>query len=96
LENSLLKSLETDSELCDLVIVMGTSLSVGGPVISFLNQISHKTPQILINLRAVNPPKGISNGFDLSLLGDCDVIVSYLLKSLNWGTPLFSSLSLPH
>jgi hypothetical protein len=64
---------------------MGTSLSVGGPVISFLNQVSSKVPQVLMNLRAVEPPKAISNGFDLSLIGECDVIVSYISNYLQWG-----------
>lgn len=64
---------------------MGTSLSVGGPVIELLNQVSPKIPQILMNLRIVNPPKSISRGFDLSLIGECDVIVSYLSQYLQWG-----------
>jgi hypothetical protein len=64
---------------------------VGGPVISFLNQVSPKVPQVLMNLRAVEPPKGISKGFDLSLIGECDVIVSYISSYLQWG----ESQSLP-
>ena len=64
---------------------MGTSLKVDGPVLSFLNQIDSKVPQVLINMYPVVPPKSISNGFDVSLVGDCDTIVKYICDCLQWG-----------
>ena len=43
--------------------------------------------QVLINRDAVAPPAAISEGFDLSLLGDCDDVVRFLCGELGWPLP---------
>lgn len=72
-----------DMKNCDLIVVMGTSLKVGGPVVSLLNQARDEVPQVLINLDPIVPPSMLrSEGFDLSLLGKCDDIVTYISDML--------------
>ena len=51
----------------DLVIVIGTSLKVGGSVYELVKQIPHHVPQILINKEPVALPSSISDGFDVNL-----------------------------
>lgn len=70
------------SSKCDCIIVMGTSLKVGGSVHEILKKMDDCIPRILINKNLVNVPG--CREFDLSLLGDCDSIVSYLCSSLDW------------
>eukprot|EP01034_Spumella_vulgaris_P021999 gene21999-28090_t len=79
-----LKALEKDVPVVDLVIVMGTSLKVGGSVHMLLQRVRPDVPQILINRDAVAPPKSFSEGFDVSLLGTCDDIVHHLCERLGW------------
>lgn len=67
---------------CDCIIVIGTSLQVGGSVHEILKKMDVSIPRILINKNIVNIPD--CKGFDLSLLGDCDAIVSYLCSLLEW------------
>jgi len=67
---------------CDCIIVMGTSLKVGGSVHEILKNMDISIPRILINKNVVNVPN--SREFDLCLLGDCDNIISYLCSSLQW------------
>jgi hypothetical protein len=69
-----------------MVVVMGTSLKVGGVIMQILNKVRKTVPQVLINLENVKPPSKVSDGFDVCLLGECDKIVRYLADRLNWIT----------
>ncbi|XP_065317816.1 uncharacterized protein LOC135926075 isoform X2 [Gordionus sp. m RMFG-2023] len=69
-------ALENDKELCDLLIVMGSSMKVR-PVSLIPNTISPDVPQILVN----KEPLPHLN-FDIEFLGDCDTIISELLKRI--------------
>ncbi|XP_064612076.1 NAD-dependent protein deacetylase sirtuin-1-like isoform X2 [Liolophura sinensis] len=65
-----------DKDVCDLLIVVGSSLKVR-PVALIPNSIPAEIPQVLINrepLRHLN--------FDVELLGDCDVILGELCHRL--------------
>lgn len=42
---------------------------------------------MLVNRELVRPPRKISAGFDLHLLGDCDDIVQHLCQRLGWELP---------
>ena len=65
----------------DLLIVMGTSLSVQ-PFASLIGMVPGKCPRVLINLDKVG---GIGSGRnDLVLLGKCDDIIRDLAKELGW------------
>ncbi|KAI5960659.1 SIR2 [Candida pseudojiufengensis] len=68
--------LSKDAIDCDLVIVVGSSLKVE-PVSSMIDQIPKNVKKVLINKDPI-PDKN----FDLSLLGYCDDITAYLLKTL--------------
>ncbi|CAM9524340.1 unnamed protein product, partial [Phaeothamnion confervicola] len=74
---SVSSSLETDRKKADLLLVIGTSLQVA-PVSKILSFMPRGIPQILINRELVAPPSNVSNGFDVNLLGDCDVVVKHL------------------
>lgn len=68
------------------MIVVGTSLKVGGSVVEFLRAVEPSAPQILINNTRITIPKEMeSEGFDLELIGDCDMIMNHLGRvSLGW------------
>lgn len=70
--------LTVDSDVVDLLIVMGSSLKVS-PVSEIMSQVPHSVPQILINRTPITHMT-----FDVQLLGDCDVIVPELCRRLNW------------
>ncbi|KAI9312739.1 DHS-like NAD/FAD-binding domain-containing protein [Dichotomocladium elegans] len=70
--------LELDTDVVDLLIVMGSSLKVS-PVSEIMSQIPHSVPQILINRTPITHMT-----FDVQLLGDCDVIVPELCRMLGW------------
>ena len=73
-----------DVDKADLVIVIGTSLKVGGSVYNLIQHMPPGVPQILINKEQVTLPKTLSGGFDVSLLGNCDEVTSYLCERLGW------------
>ena len=83
LPSSLGKSIEKDLPICDLVLVIGTSLKVGGSVVEIIKRIDPSVPQILINKECVKLP-AFSEGFDVSILGQCDEVVQYLCQRLGW------------
>jgi NAD-dependent deacetylase sirtuin 1 len=83
LPKSLYTAINKDLPLCDLVIVIGTSLKVGGSVMEILKRIDPSVPQILINKEGVKLP-AFSAGFDVSLLGQCDDVVHMLCALLGW------------
>jgi NAD+-dependent protein deacetylase SIR2 len=65
----------------DLLIVMGTSLTVH-PFASLVNMVEGQCPRVLINLDKVG---GMGSGKnDLVLLGKCDDIIRDLAKELGW------------
>ncbi|RJE19208.1 histone deacetylase [Aspergillus sclerotialis] len=67
-----------DRERADLVIVIGTSLKVA-PVAEVPGVLPRDVPQIYISRTPVS-----HTGFDIDLLGDCDVVVSELCRRAGW------------
>lgn len=67
-----------DRDLADLVIVIGTSLKVA-PVAEVPGILPRDIPQIYISRTPVS-----HTGFDIDLLGDCDVVVSELCRRAGW------------
>ncbi|KAJ5133669.1 hypothetical protein N7526_005034 [Penicillium atrosanguineum] len=67
-----------DRELADLVIVIGTSLKVA-PVAEVPGILPRNVPQIYISRTPVS-----HTGFDIDMLGDCDVVVSELCRRAGW------------
>ena len=65
----------------DLLIVMGTSLSVQ-PFASLAGMVKQSCPRVLINLDHVGDFG--SRADDVILLGKCDEIVTELSKELGW------------
>ncbi|KAI5968737.1 SIR2 [Candida margitis] len=72
-----------DISNCDLLISIGTSLKVA-PVADIVDKVPHYVPQILIN----KDPIGHCN-FDVSLLGYCDEVISFIANQLgeDWKLP---------
>lgn len=66
---------------CDLLICIGTSLKVA-PVSDIIKLLPSHVPQILINKDIVKHAS-----FDLSLLGYCDDVASYITKKCGWEIP---------
>jgi NAD-dependent SIR2 family protein deacetylase len=77
LPDGVLSNLQGDIERADLLLVMGTSLSVA-PVSLIPKYLSH-IPSILVNLQPVQ-----NYQFDFNLLGYCDVVVGSLCAQLGW------------
>jgi NAD-dependent histone deacetylase SIR2 len=84
-----------DRDVADLVIVIGTSLKVA-PVADVPGIMPSTVPQIYIS-RTVSlslgikicsmklTPQPVSHmGFDIDLLGDCDVVISELCRRAGW------------
>ena len=76
-----------DFPKCDLLIVMGTSLTVQ-PFASLINRVSSKIPRLLINKEKVGQrPNGFrftKKSRDICLLTDCDSGVKKLAGKLGW------------
>lgn len=68
---------------CDLIISIGTSLKVA-PVAEIVDKVPAGVPQILINRDPIH-----HCNFDVSFLGHCDDVVSYLCSKLGleWALP---------
>ena len=75
------KHLESDIQKVDLVLVMGSSLQVY-PVAGILHVLPPNVPRILIN------NEELKHEFDLSLIGDCDLVSNYLSGQLGWTAPI--------
>jgi len=73
------KTFQKDRNICDLLIVIGSSLKVS-PVADIIGKIPHHIPQILINLESLThvPP------FDVQLLGYCDNIIKEICRRCEW------------
>ena len=76
-------AINQDINKVDLVIVIGTSLKVA-PVADIVGKIPELVPQILLNKDPINHCQ-----FDVSLLGYCDDIASYIANELgeSWDLP---------
>eukprot|EP01111_Echinosteliopsis_oligospora_P007013 TRINITY_DN2155_c0_g1_i1.p1 TRINITY_DN2155_c0_g1~~TRINITY_DN2155_c0_g1_i1.p1 ORF type:complete len:393 (-),score=93.93 TRINITY_DN2155_c0_g1_i1:28-1206(-) len=102
--------LAKDFPECDMLIVMGTSLTVQ-PFASLLRRVAVHVPRILINMEAVGtndleglPIPDYSTGFlfnhpvnyrDVKLLGKCDDGVKKLVELLGWTDELNALISKP-
>lgn len=69
---------EHDRDLVDLVIVIGTSLTVQ-PVSEIVRYLPPSVPQINISKTPID-----HLNFDVDLLGPCDVVVAELARRLGW------------
>ena len=74
------RRLTLDRAKVDLLLVIGTSLSVA-PISDALRFFPGTVKKILINRQRVVPRSG---SFDAELLGDCDVVVAALAARLGW------------
>lgn len=103
------KLAKEDFAVCDLLIVIGTSLQVH-PFASLIHKVDPSTPRLLINneiVGAVNKALarvGYSEGFmfglpqnlrDVALIGDCEDGVQQLAELLGWKDDLFKLLNGP-
>lgn len=77
LPKSVADNLENDIERSDLLLVLGTSLKVA-PIARIPQCFRESVPRILVNRELVN------YGFDVELLGDCDLVVQELRNVLKW------------
>lgn len=66
------EAMANDKDICDLLIVMGSSLKVR-PVALIPSSIPPDVPQILINRESLPHLE-----FDIELLGDGDVVINQL------------------
>ena len=92
LQSSFEKSLTKDAKLVDLLIVIGTSLTVS-PVNRIPGFLDENVKKVLINRNVVRIKKtdgeknsklmkcSARNMFDLSLLGDCDAVLANVYPS---------------
>lgn len=75
-----------DLGTCDLLLVLGTSLSVE-PMASLVEYVRSSTPRVLINRERVGPFRfcGMSSCYrDVCYIGDCDEGVRELCSLLGW------------
>eukprot|EP01080_Neovahlkampfia_damariscottae_P003948 gene3948-7158_t len=76
---------------CDLLIIMGTSLSVA-PFCNLVHLVSDDCPRLLINRELSGPfidsYNDDENFRDVTCLGDCDEISEYFLKQLGYEYPI--------
>jgi len=76
-----------DMHECDLLIVVGTGLSVY-PVAGLVNRVSSLTPRLLINREAVGPWRmcdaNPENYRDVLFEGECDDGAAELQHALGW------------
>jgi NAD-dependent SIR2 family protein deacetylase len=74
---SVAENLDDDIRKADLVLVLGTSLKVA-PVARIPQQFPNSVPRLLVNRELVG------YNFDVELLGDCDLVVREVCRSLGW------------
>jgi thiamine pyrophosphate-dependent acetolactate synthase large subunit-like protein len=82
--------MKKDMLTCDAILVIGTSLKVGGSVVELLKNVDASIPQILINKDPISLSSKISEGFDVTLLGCCDDVIAYLQQELRWKDDVLS------
>jgi NAD+-dependent protein deacetylase SIR2 len=78
LPDAFFNTIQTDRDVVDLVIVMGTSMKVA-PVSEIPGFVPSTIPQIYISR---DPIYHIN--FDVNLLGDCDTVVAELCRRAGW------------
>jgi NAD-dependent SIR2 family protein deacetylase len=76
------QSILADRGICDLVVVMGTSLQVH-PVAGILELIPYEIPQVYINMESCRV-----HNFDVELLGPSDLVVGHVCRKLGWVSDL--------
>eukprot|EP00004_Rigifila_ramosa_P025482 TRINITY_DN7625_c0_g1_i1.p1 TRINITY_DN7625_c0_g1~~TRINITY_DN7625_c0_g1_i1.p1 ORF type:complete len:663 (-),score=151.54 TRINITY_DN7625_c0_g1_i1:70-2058(-) len=85
LSSHFLSQKQIDFPRCDILIVMGTTLSVY-PFAGLVNEVGHLVPRLLLNKEAVGPFAKLterkSNFRDLAIIDDCDKGVLQLAESL--------------
>lgn len=78
-----------DMDRCDLLIVIGTALSVY-PVAGLVNRVSTLTPRLLLNREAVGVWRACDanaeNYRDVLYQGDCDAGAEEFLQILDWAS----------
>ena len=85
--------LQSDFRQCDLLIIIGTSLTVQ-PFASLTERVGENCPRLLINMeRSGTGPGGLmfdkpGNYRDVALLGDCDSGCTKLAAKLGWAKDL--------
>jgi NAD+-dependent protein deacetylase sirtuin 2 len=92
LDERFVTCVKEDFPKCDLLIVMGTSLTVQ-PFASLINRVPSNTPRLLINKEKVGHRSGgfkfnKKNTRDVALINDCDNGVRELAKKLGWDKEL--------
>lgn len=75
------KHIEMDLESVDMLLVIGTSLSVQ-PVSKIIDLIAHLGKKV--RLISVNTRPNYNIVFDAQLIGDCDVITANIARILGW------------
>ena len=87
LSDRFMHKVNEDFPKCDLLIVMGTSLTVQ-PFASLINRVSSKIPRLLINNKKVGHKPGgfrfTKKSRDVALLNECDSGVKELVEKLDW------------
>jgi NAD+-dependent protein deacetylase sirtuin 2 len=92
LDERFVSCVKEDFPKCDLLIVMGTSLTVQ-PFASLINRVPSNTPRLLINKEKVGHMSGgfkfnKKNTRDVALINDCDSGVRELAEELGWDKEL--------
>eukprot|EP01091_Cochliopodium_minus_P007262 TRINITY_DN17168_c0_g1_i1.p1 TRINITY_DN17168_c0_g1~~TRINITY_DN17168_c0_g1_i1.p1 ORF type:complete len:321 (-),score=94.72 TRINITY_DN17168_c0_g1_i1:3-965(-) len=77
------EQLKLDFPQCDLLIVMGTSLTVY-PFASLVDLVDEGVPRILANREKVGPFKKSTSETDFVFQGDCDAFSLKLAELLGW------------
>ena len=89
--------MKTDFPQCDLLIIIGTSLTVQ-PFASLPARVGEACPRVLINMEKAGTGFGMfgeglrfdspANTRDVALLGDCDSGCRSLAEKLGWAQEL--------
>ncbi len=77
------KTQDDDFNKCDLLIVVGTSLSVA-PFKQLVKKVKSDVPRILINMEKVGDFVKHPRKDDLFLKGDCDSWINKIVELLGW------------
>ncbi|XP_076445530.1 uncharacterized protein LOC143283233 isoform X2 [Babylonia areolata] len=84
------RQMRSDKDVCDLLIVIGSSLKVR-PVSRIPSSLPANVPQIIIN----REPLHKQYTFDVELLGNCDDVISELCNRLGEGWELLAKVGPP-